>query len=185
MNNKFIILDRDGVINYDSEYYIKMPDEWHAIPGSLNAIADLNRAGYRVLVVTNQSGIGRGYYDIEMLDRIHEKLAAQLAEAGGYIDEIFFCPHRPDEQCECRKPKLGLFHRIQKKYGIQFSQTFYIGDSYSDVQAAFASGCKPILVLTSNGQKTLDNHPECLAIPHFVNLAQAVNSILGGGLNDF
>jgi D-glycero-D-manno-heptose 1,7-bisphosphate phosphatase len=179
MTKKFIILDRDGVINYDSEYYIKNPDEWHAIPGSLNAIADLNRAGYHVLVVTNQSGVGRGFYDLEMLDRIHEKFIQELAAVGGCIEEIFFCPHHPDDNCECRKPKLELFNRIQKKYGVQFSDAFYIGDSYSDVQAAQASGCKPILVLTSKGQKTLDNHPECLTIPYFLNLAEAVKTILG------
>jgi D-glycero-D-manno-heptose 1,7-bisphosphate phosphatase len=185
MTNKFIILDRDGVINYDSPFYIKNPDEWHAIPGSLNAIADLNRAGFHVLVVTNQSGVGRGFYDLEMLDRIHEKLVQELAEVGGYIDEIFFCPHHPDDNCPCRKPKLELFYRIQKKYGLQFSDTFYIGDSYSDVQAAFTSGCKPILVLTSKGQQTLDDHPECLTIPHFLNLAEAVKNILGASSNYF
>jgi D-glycero-D-manno-heptose 1,7-bisphosphate phosphatase len=179
MKNPFIILDRDGVINYDSEYYIKSPDEWHAIPGSLEAIATLNRAGFRVLVATNQSGISRGYYDLEMLSRIHEKLLHELAAVGGYIDEIFFCPHHPDDGCGCRKPKLGLIQQIQKKYPISFADTFFVGDSYSDMQLAAESGCKPILVLTSKGQKTLEDHPECASIPHFANLAEAVKFILG------
>jgi len=179
MNKQFIILDRDGVINYDSDYYIKCPEEWHAIPGSLTAIADLNRAGYRVLVATNQSGVGRGYYDVEMLDRIHEKLMQELAAVGGYIDEIFFCPHHPDAGCACRKPQLGLFHDMQKKYSVDFANTFYIGDSPCDIQVAFATGCKPILVLTSKGQTTLDNYPEFRHVPYFANLAEAVKTILG------
>jgi D-glycero-D-manno-heptose 1,7-bisphosphate phosphatase len=179
MNNKFIILDRDGVINYDSDFYIKNPDEWHAIPGSLDAIANLNRAGYQVLVATNQSGVARGYYDLEMLDRIHEKLLRELAEVGGYIDEIFFCPHHPDENCPCRKPKLGLLQQIQQKYPVNFAETYFIGDTRTDMELAAASGCKPILVLTSKGQKTLDNHPELATIPHFANLAAAVKYILG------
>lgn len=179
MKNQFIILDRDGVINYDSEHYIKSPDEWHAIPGSLDAIADLNRAGFRVLVATNQSGVARGYYDLEMLDRIHEKLLNELREVGGHIDEIFFCPHHPDENCGCRKPKIGLFQQIQKKYAVNFADTFYIGDSYTDIQVALATGCKPILVLTSKGQQTLENHPEFTSLPHFANLAEAVKYILG------
>jgi D-glycero-D-manno-heptose 1,7-bisphosphate phosphatase len=179
MKKQFIILDRDGVINYDSDINIKTPDEWHPIPGSLTAMADLNRAGYHILVATNQSGVGRGYYDLETLDRIHEKLIRELAAVGGYVDEIFFCPHHPEDNCECRKPKLGLFHAMQQKYPIHFSDTFFIGDSFTDIQVAHATGCKPILVLTSKGQATLDNHPECLHIPHFANLADAVKTILG------
>jgi len=147
MIKKFIILDRDGVINYDSDHYIKSPEEWHAIPGSLEAIADLNRAGYHVVVATNQSGIARGHYDLETLDRIHEKLMRELASVGGYIDEIFFCPHHPNDHCECRKPKLGLFLQIQKKYTVHFAETYFIGDSYTDMQVAEATGCKPILYL--------------------------------------
>jgi D-glycero-D-manno-heptose 1,7-bisphosphate phosphatase len=175
---KLIILDRDGVINYDSEHYIKTPDEWHAIPGSLDAIAKLNRAGYHVVVATNQSGVARGFYDIPMLHRIHEKLTSELASYGGVIDEIFFCPHHPDEHCACRKPALGMFHQIQDKYGMDLSKVYFIGDSYSDMQVAERLPCKPILVLTSKGEKTLKNHPELLAIPHFVDLATAVNYIL-------
>ena len=179
MNKKLIILDRDGVINYDSDYYIKTPEEWLPIPGSLQAIAKLNRSGYQVVVATNQSGVARGFYDLDMLTRIHGKLKEKLTEVGGFIDEIFFCPHHPDENCECRKPKLGMFHQIQKKFpNVDLSDTFFIGDSIADMRAAFALPCKPILVLTSKGQKTLDNHPELAFIPHFANLAEAVQYIL-------
>jgi D-glycero-D-manno-heptose 1,7-bisphosphate phosphatase len=174
----FIILDRDGVINYDSDEYIKSPEEWLPIPGSLDAIAQLNRAGFRVLIATNQSGVARGYYDLETLDLIHEKLMRELAACGGYIEEIFFCPHHPEEHCACRKPNPGLIYQIQKKYPIQLAHTFFIGDSLVDIQAATTSGCMPILILSSKGQKTLAEHPELIHIPHFPNLAQAVEYVL-------
>ncbi len=176
---KYIILDRDGVINYDSDEYIKSPDEWDAIPGSLEAIAQLNRAGYHVFVVTNQSGVARGLYDLETLDQIHEKLTRELAEVGGYIEDIFFCPHHPAENCDCRKPKPGMFHQIQKKYPVNFADTFYIGDSLVDMQVAQTVGCIPILVLTGNGKKTLENNPD-LHVKFFANLAEAVFFILSG-----
>jgi D-glycero-D-manno-heptose 1,7-bisphosphate phosphatase len=174
----FIILDRDGVINHDSEEYIKSPEEWHPIPRSLEAIAELNRHGFQVLVVTNQSGVARGYYDIEMLDRIHEKLMHELASVGGYVEEIFFCPHRPEERCPCRKPKPGLLHRIQETYPIDFNKTFFIGDSFSDIEVAESMGCKPLLVLTGKGKRTLEHYPYALNIPHFLDLAGAVHYVL-------
>jgi D-glycero-D-manno-heptose 1,7-bisphosphate phosphatase len=174
----FIILDRDGVINYESEHYIKSPEEWLPIPGSLEAIAQLNRAGFRVLIVTNQSGIARGLYDIETLDRIHEKLMEELAAVGGYVDEIFFCPHHPDEKCHCRKPKTGLIENIKQKYPIDLNQTFFVGDNVSDVQAARAMGCKPMLVMTGKGQQTLAAYPELSSIPNFPDLARAVDYVL-------
>lgn len=179
MKTPFIILDRDGVINYDSTEYIKSPDEWEAIPGSLEAIAQLNRAGFRVVVVTNQSGIGRGYYDFETLDQIHEKLQQELATVGGHVEEIFFCPHHPIDNCNCRKPKPGLLYKIQEKYGIDFGDTYFIGDSIVDVQVAMITGCKPILVMTGNGRKTLETNPEQLGeVECFTNLAEAVGYIL-------
>ncbi|MEO8400539.1 MAG: D-glycero-beta-D-manno-heptose 1,7-bisphosphate 7-phosphatase [Gammaproteobacteria bacterium] len=170
---KIIILDRDGVINYDALGYIRSPDDWVAIPGSLEAIADLNRAGYHVVVATNQSGVGRGYYDIAMLDTIHEKLMHELAEVGGHIDEIFFCPHHPSENCDCRKPKPGLLTRIQKKYEANMTEVYFIGDKLSDVQAARAVGCKPLLVLAE-----MSDNPELAGIPYFPNLAQAAQYVL-------
>lgn len=174
----YIILDRDGVINYDSEEYIKTPEEWVAIPGSLEAIAQLNRLGYKVIVATNQSGLSRGLFDLEMLSEIHNKLHLELAAVGGYVEEIFFCPHHPDDKCLCRKPKPGMLHEISQKYDIDLKQTFFIGDNYSDVEAARAAGCNPILVLTSKGKKTLEAHPELKLIPHFANLAQAVEYVI-------
>jgi D-glycero-D-manno-heptose 1,7-bisphosphate phosphatase len=174
----FIILDRDGVINYDSDFYIKSPDEFHTVPGSLEAIAKLNKAGYQVLVATNQSGIARGLYTVEMLEKIHAKLHSQLAEVGGKIQEIFYCPHHPDEDCPCRKPKPGMFHQIQEKYALDFSETYFIGDTITDVHVANAVGCKPMLILSIKGQKTLEKHPEVAKYPHYANLAEAVESIL-------
>lgn len=173
----YIILDRDGVINYDSDAYIKSPNEWIPIPGSLEAIARLNRIGFRVLIATNQSGIGRGFYDLDMLDCIHEKLMYELASVGGYIEEIFFCPHHPDDQCLCRKPKPGLIHRMQEKYAFKLADTFFVGDSFADIRAAQTAGCNPILVLSGNGKQTLDNYPEFLSLPNFANLAEAVEYI--------
>lgn len=175
----FIILDRDGVINYESVEYIKSPAEWLPIPGSLEAIAQLNRAGFRVLIATNQSGVARGYYDIDMLDSIHEKLMRELAAVGGYVEEIFFCPHHPDEKCPCRKPRPGLIHRMQEKYPLQLQETFFIGDSYVDMQVALSMGCRPILVMSGNGRVVAEKYAEELqAVPKFADLACAVEFVL-------
>ncbi len=170
---KIIILDRDGVINYDSLEYIKSPEEWIAIPGSLEAIAQLNRAGYHVFVATNQSGVGRRYYDVAMLDMIHEKMLAELAEVGGHIDEIFFCPHLPTDNCECRKPKPGLLYQLRDKYQINLADAFFIGDKASDIDAARAAGCKPILI---SGIQVAD-------IPCFLNLTEAVHYVIDSSLS--
>ncbi len=174
----FIILDRDGVINYESDEYIKSPDEWLPIPGSLDAIAQLNRHGFRVLVATNQSGVARGLYDLHTLDEIHEKLMHELATVGGYVDEIFFCPHHPDEKCFCRKPKPGMFYQIQEKYPVNFDEVYFIGDSFIDVQAAQTVGCMPLLVLTGKGTKSLECYPELLNVPNFPDLARAVEYVI-------
>lgn len=176
--NKTIIIDRDGVINFDSPEYIKSPDEWHPIPGSLEAIAQLNRAGFQVIVATNQSGVARGYYTLETLAAIHEKLIAELAAVGGYITEIFYCPHHPNQKCQCRKPQPGLFHQIHAKYNIDFATTYYIGDSWTDMQVAVDVGCTPILVLSGNGEKTLKEHPELNQALCFANLAAAVDHVI-------
>lgn len=175
----YIILDRDGVINYDSDQYIKSPDEWLPIPRSLEAIALLNRAGFRVLVATNQSGVARGYYDLETLDQIHEKMMRELAAVGGYVEEIFFCPHHPDENCHCRKPKPGLLQQIQAKYPLVLAETYFIGDSLADLGAAEAAGCKSLLVKTGNGIKTLEKHPHYSKIPAFADLHEAALYVLG------
>lgn len=173
----FIILDRDGVINFDSDYYIKSPEEWMPIPGSLEAIATLNKLGYRVIVATNQSGVARNLYDMDTLYKIHEKLFQELEKVGGVIEEIFFCPHHPDDHCGCRKPQPGLLHQIQEKYALDLSETYFVGDSIADIRAAQTAGCKPILVMTGNGKKTLQQNPDMANVLQFDDLAHAVASI--------
>lgn len=173
-----IILDRDGVINYESDDYIKSPEEWRAIPGSLEAIAKLNNNGYQVFIATNQSGIARGFYNIAMLDLIHEKLNRELAQFGGEITDIFFCPHHPEDNCLCRKPKPGLLQQIQEKYALDLATTFFIGDSFVDVKAALSAGCLPMLVLTGKGQQSIEAYPELQNVPTFLNLVHAVDFIL-------
>ena len=173
----YVILDRDGVINHDSPDYIKSPLEWEPIPGSLEAIAHFNQAGFRVIVATNQSGISRGLYDLATLAKIHHKFLELLKPAGGKIEEIFFCPHLPADHCLCRKPQPGLLHQIEKKYGVDLASTYFIGDSLSDVQAAQRAGCLPGLVLTGNGKNTQKNLPENSGVTFFEDLAEAAEII--------
>lgn len=175
---KLIILDRDGVINHDSEHYIKSPAEWNPIPGSLEAIAQLTQAGYKVVVATNQSGVGRGLFDMDTLNAIHNKMHRAAQTAGGRIDAIFYCPHTADSSCNCRKPKPGMFERIAACFNHDLSKSFAIGDSLRDLQAAATSGAKPILVLTGKGQKTQKEGgiPEGTLV--FANLEAAVSHIL-------
>ena len=177
---KLIVLDRDGVINYDSDQFIKSPEEWRPIPGSLEAIARLNHAGFRVVVATNQSGLGRGLFDTTTLISIHEKLHKALAQVGGRIDAVFFCPHAADSDCECRKPKPGMLSDIGQRFGIELTGVPCIGDSLRDLQAAETVGAQPILVLTGKGEKTLrdGNFPKNTVI--FPDLAFAVTALLAG-----
>jgi D-glycero-D-manno-heptose 1,7-bisphosphate phosphatase len=150
-----IILDRDGVINYDSDQFIKTPDEWKPIPGSLEAIARLNQADYRVVVATNQSGIGRGLFDMPMLNAIHDKMHKACALAGARIDAVFYCPHAADSDCHCRKPKSGLMEEIVARYNLSnLKNVPVVGDSLRDLQCAVALGAQPYLVLTGKGMKT-------------------------------
>ena len=137
---KLIILDRDGVINFDSDQFIKSPEEWKPIPGSLEAIARLNQAGYRVVLATNQSGIGRGLFDMATLNAIHDKMHKALAQVGGRIDALFFCPHAADSKCDCRKPKPGMFEEIGRRFNMDLNGVPAIGDSLRDLQAAAAVG---------------------------------------------
>lgn len=160
MTNKLIILDRDGVINHDSDAYIKTVDEWIPIPGSMEAIARLNRAGYRVVVATNQSGIARGLFDLETLSSMHKKLHELASSAGAHIDGIFFCPHGPEDKCNCRKPKPGLFQEIQSRIGIDLHGVPTVGDSLRDLQAGVSMGCVPYLVKTGKGIKTVETKAE-------------------------
>ena len=152
---KLIILDRDGVINHDSDDFIKSPDEWIPIPGSLEAIARLNQAGYRVVVSSNQSGIARGLFDIMTLNAIHQKLHTAAQQVGADIDAIFFCPHAADDHCDCRKPKPGMLQEIARRFDVSLKGVPTVGDSLRDLQAGFVSGCTPYLVLTGKGEKTL------------------------------
>ncbi len=151
---KLVILDRDGVINFDSAQFIKSPAEWKPIPGSLEAIARLTQAGYRVVVATNQSGVGRGLFDMDTLNAIHEKMHKALFAAGGRIDAIFYCPHPADSDCECRKPKPGMYKRIAETLNVNLKGVPSVGDSLRDLQACAVLGCKPILVRTGKGEKT-------------------------------
>jgi len=171
-------MDRDGVINYDSDDYIKSPEEFVPIPGSLEAITRLSQAGYKVVVATNQSGIAREYFSIETLGRIHEKLYRELAEVGGNIEAIFFCPHGPADNCECRKPKAGLFHQIARRMHTELSGVPAIGDSLRDVQAAQAVGAAPILVLTGKGKQTAEQEKDLQGVPVYADLAAAVDALL-------
>ncbi|KGD98979.1 D,D-heptose 1,7-bisphosphate phosphatase [Achromobacter sp. RTa] len=152
---KLIILDRDGVINQDSDAFVKNPDEWIALPGSLQAIARLTQAGWRVVVATNQSGLARGLFDMDTLTAIHAKMRRELAAAGGSIDAVFMCPHGPDDNCTCRKPRPGMFEQIGHRYDVDLAGVPAVGDSLRDLQASSSVGCSPWLVLTGNGNKTL------------------------------
>ena len=152
-----IILDRDGVINYDSEQFIKTPDEWRPIPGALEAIALLNRWGWRVVVATNQSGVGRGLFDMDTLNAIHDKMLKSLAQSGGRLDAIFFCPHPADSTCNCRKPKPGMLLEIGERFNTDLTGVPVVGDSLRDLQAAVTVGGLPCLVLTGKGEKTRDD----------------------------
>jgi len=151
---KLIVLDRDGVINQDSDAFVKSPDEWIALPGSLAAIARLSQAGYTVVVASNQSGLARGLFDMATLNAIHAKLHRELAQAGGVVDAIFLCPHGPDDGCACRKPLPGMYRDIARRYDADLAGVPAVGDSLRDLQAAAAAGCAPWLVLTGNGAKT-------------------------------
>lgn len=176
---KLIILDRDGVINKDSDLYIKSPDEWIPLPGSLDAIARLNQWGYRVVVCTNQSGIGRGLFGMDTLNAIHDKMIKAVAHAGGAIDAIFFCPHTNADNCDCRKPKAGMLREIATRYNADLTGVPVVGDSLRDLESAVAVGAQPILVLTGKGKKTQQDP----ALPShafiFPDLAAAVQKLTG------
>lgn len=151
---KLIVLDRDGVINVDSEQFIKSPDEWKPIPGSLEAIARLNESGWRVVVASNQSGVGRGLFDMDTLNAINEKMTKAIGQVGGRLDAIFFCPHSADSTCDCRKPRPGMFVQIAERFNVDMRGVPVVGDSLRDLQAGVAVGCTPFLVLTGKGVKT-------------------------------
>ncbi|MCE3603143.1 D-glycero-beta-D-manno-heptose 1,7-bisphosphate 7-phosphatase [Massilia sp. P8910] len=175
---KMIILDRDGVINHDSPAFIKSPAEWIPIPGSLEAIARLNQAGYRVVIASNQSGIARELFDMTILNAIHQKMHANAQQVGADIDAIFFCPHAAIDNCDCRKPKAGMFDEIAKRFKISLKGVPTVGDSLRDLQAGFISGCTPYLVLTGKGEKTRQTGGLPPGTQVFPDLATMVGALL-------
>lgn len=152
---KLVILDRDGVINLDSDQYIKSPEEWKPIAGSLEAIARFTQAGFRVVIATNQSGLGRGLFDMATLNAMHDKMHKAVNQLGGRIDAVFFCPHAQDAGCACRKPRPGMLLEIAERFNVPLAGVPAIGDSLRDLEAARAAGARPVLVLTGKGEQTL------------------------------
>ena len=175
---KLVILDRDGVINYDSAEFIKRPEEWKPIPGSLEAIARLNEEGYRVIVASNQSGIGRGLLDMATLNAINDKMHKALASVGGRIDAVFYCPHAQDANCNCRKPRPGLLQDIASRFNVDLAGVPCIGDSLRDLQAAAQVDAQPILVLTGKGKQTASAGGLPPNTRTYADLNQAVKSIV-------
>lgn len=177
---KLVILDRDGVINQDSATFIKNPNEWIPIPGSLEAIALLNQRGYRVAIATNQSGIARGYFDMATLNAIHEKMHKAVAQVGGRIDAVFYCPHAADDHCNCRKPKTGMIEEIGLRFNLELNKVAGVGDALRDLQAFAKAGCQPYLVRTGKGEETYnlaDVPPNTIVV---ADLAAAVQDIIAG-----
>jgi D-glycero-D-manno-heptose 1,7-bisphosphate phosphatase len=172
-----IVLDRDGVINFESEAFIKSPEEWRPIPGSLDAIARLHRAGWKVVVATNQSGVSRGLLDEKTLAGIHAKMHRAVQSVGGWIDDIVYCPHGPEDGCTCRKPKPGLLHRIAAKWHVDLKGVPCVGDSLRDLEAAAAAGCLPLLVRTGNGMNT-ERQPLPPQTRIFADLAAVAHDLL-------
>ncbi len=148
---KLIILDRDGTINADRDDYVKSPEEWQPLPRALQAIARMNHAGYRVVIASNQSGLGRGLFDVATLNAMHDKMNHLLAQEGARVEAIFFCPHTSDDHCGCRKPLSGLFEQIARRTGLDLHGVPTVGDSLRDLQAGAHAGCEPHLVLTGKG----------------------------------
>ncbi len=175
---KLIILDRDGVINHDSDQFIKSPREWKPIDGAVEAIARLNQNGYRVVVATNQSGIGRGLFDMATFNAINDKMMELVFRQGGRIDAIFFCPCTAEQQCHCRKPDTGMFEDIAARFGIGLNGVPAIGDSLRDLEAAAKVGCVPILVLTGKGKKTKEKAGLPRGTKTFADLAEAVKFLV-------
>ena len=175
---KLVILDRDGVINQDSANFIKNPNEWIAIPGSLEAIALLNQSGFRVVVATNQSGVSRGLFDMATLNSIHDKMHRELALVGGRIDAVFYCPHSADDNCNCRKPKTGMIKEIGKRFSVDLSRVCGVGDALRDLQAFANAGCQPVLVRTGKGESTLSAGELPANTSVFADLSEAVQYII-------
>lgn len=180
---KLIILDRDGVINEDSDDYIKSVEEWIPIPGSIEAIARLTKAGYTVAVATNQSGLARGYFDQRALEAMHDKLHDLLAARGGRVDHLAYCPHGPDDDCECRKPKPGMYEKIAQVFGSPLKNVWVVGDSLRDLQAAEEVSAQPVLVKTGKGERTLMKGHLPAGTRIFPDLSAAVDALISEDKN--
>ncbi|MGB5834508.1 MAG: D-glycero-beta-D-manno-heptose 1,7-bisphosphate 7-phosphatase [Thiohalocapsa sp.] len=177
---RLVILDRDGVINADSDAFIKSPSEWVALPGSLEAIARLSNAGITVAVATNQSGLSRGLFDIDTLNRVHGRMTARVSAIGGRIDAVAFCPHGPKDQCMCRKPAPGLLMALSSRFGVSLEGVPFVGDSLRDLEAAASVGARPILVRSGKGKSTARERSPVLANTTIVDdLWAAAEHILG------
>lgn len=177
MTARYVLLDRDGVINYDSDAFIKSPEEWRPIPGSLEAVSLLNDNGYKVVVISNQSGLARGLFDEAALQQIHAKMMQMVERKGGHIEAIYYCPHGPDDDCQCRKPRTGLLRRFAEDFHVSLQGLPFVGDSLRDMQAAEAVSAEPILVKTGKGEKTLAENPD-IELPVFENLYDAARFIV-------
>ena len=175
---RLVIMDRDGVINQESAAYIKSPEEWIPIPGSLEAIARLNKAGFVVVIASNQSGVGRGLFSLKTLEAIHARMESALNAVGGHLDGIFFCPHRPEDDCDCRKPKPGLLKQIAERYHTALDGVPFIGDSPRDIAVARAVGARPMLVRTGDGERTLRQMPETVGVEIYADLAEAATKLI-------
>jgi len=173
-----VVLDRDGVINYDSDAYIKSPAEWRPIPGSLDAIARLHRAGFTVTVATNQSGVTRGLFTLAALDAIHRKMNNAIEVAGGKLETVFVCPHAPWDNCNCRKPKPGLLNQIAEQFHVNLHGVPVIGDSLRDIQAAENVGARPLLVRSGYGEKTFESLGHLQRVEVFKDLAAAADQLI-------
>ncbi|WP_280552604.1 D-glycero-beta-D-manno-heptose 1,7-bisphosphate 7-phosphatase [Halomonas sp. 25-S5] len=183
--DRLVILDRDGVINQDSDEYVKSLEEWIPYPAAIEAIARLSRAGWTVAVATNQSGIARGYYDVEMLEAIHDRLRELVREAGGEIAHIAHCPHGPDDGCGCRKPLPGLLEEVREALSMEdLSGSWMVGDSLRDLQAGEPLGCRPVLVRTGKGRRTEEKGEGLDGAMVFDDLAAFVDWLLARGDSD-
>lgn len=175
---KLIVLDRDGVINHDSDAFIKSPDEWRPITGSLEAIARLNQHGFRVVVCTNQSGVARGLFDMHMLNAIHRKMHDTAHAVGASLEAVFFCPHAASDNCDCRKPKAGMLRAIEQRFDLSLKGVPVVGDSLRDLQSGFTVGAEPYLVLTGKGVKTREKGGLPPGTQVFPDLARVVDHLL-------
>jgi len=174
---RILIVDRDGVINEESAAFIKTPEEWHPVPGSIEALAAASQMGFHVFVVSNQSGIARGLIDVGQLQRIHSRLIAEVQRAGGRIDAILYCPHGPDDGCRCRKPRPGLLESIGMRTGAPLSEAIFVGDRLSDLEAARAVGARAVLVETGHGLETLARLPARERLNVYPDLAAVVRRL--------